>query len=338
MATLKEIADLAGVSRGTVDRVLNHRGSVNPQTERKILEIVQALGYKPNKAGIVLAAQKKNLKLGVVLLGLGTVFYDGILEGVRDKAAELEGYNCSVLLRQTEYDLTQQLNAIDELVAEGICGLALSPYNDNAVREKIDLLYAQGIPVVTFNTDIENSRRLAYVGCHFYRSGETAGGLMHLMTKGDVHVGIISGSMNILCHTERIAGFCHVTDACGSIRIVETVNNNDDETESYDLTADMLHRHPEINALYFTAGGVYGGCRAVLDSGRAAAITVITNDMVDTTREFLESGLIAATICQQPFVQGHKPLSILFTYLTTGERPAVENDYVNIDIRIKENL
>lgn len=342
MATLKEIADLAGVSRGTVDRVLNHRGSVNPQTEKKILEIVQALDYKPNKAGIVLAAQKKNLKLGVVLLGRDTVFYDDILAGVRDKAEELEGYNCSVLLRQTEYDLTQQLDAIDELVAEGISGLAISPYNDNAVREKIDALHEQGIPVVTLNTDIENSRRLAYVGCHFYRSGETAGGLMHLMTGGTaercVRVGIISGSTNILCHTERIAGFRHVTESYGGIRIVETVNTYDDETESYDLTADMLRRHPEINALYFTAGGVYGGCRAVMDSGRAGQITVITNDMVDTTREFLENGLIAATICQQPFVQGYKPLSILFTYLTTGELPAVENDYVNIDIRIRENL
>lgn len=342
MATLKEIADLAGVSRGTVDRVLNHRGSVNPQTERKILEIVQALDYKPNKAGIVLAAQKKNLKLGVVLLGRDTVFYDDILAGVRDKAEELEGYNCSVLLRQTEYDLNRQLEAIDELVAEGISGLAISPYNDNAVREKIDALYDQGIPVVTLNTDIENARRLAYVGCHFYRSGETAGGLMHLMTgnaaNGSVHVGIISGSMNVLCHTERIAGFRHVIETYGGIQIVETVNNSDDETRSYDLTAAMLRRHPEINALYFTAGGVYGGCRAVMDSGRAPQITVITNDMVDTTREFLENGLIAATICQQPFVQGHKPLSILFTYLTTGELPAVENDYVNIDIRIRENL
>ncbi len=341
MATLKEIADLAGVSRGTVDRVLNHRGSVNPQTERKILEIVQALDYKPNKAGIVLAAQKKNLKLGVVLLGRDTVFYDDILAGVRDKAEELEGYNCSVLIRQTEYDLNRQLEAIDELVAEEISGLAISPYNDNAVREKIDALHDRGIPVVTLNTDIENARRLAYVGCHFYRSGETAGGLMHLMTggaaDGSVHVGIISGSMNVLCHTERIAGFRHVTETYGGIQIVETVNNSDDESRSYDLTADMLRRHPEINALYFTAGGVYGGC-AVMDSGRAAQITVITNDMVDTTREFLENGLIAATICQQPFVQGHKPLSILFTYLTTGELPAVENDYVNIDIRIRENL
>lgn len=338
MATIKEIAQLAGVSRGTVDRVLNHRGCVNPQTEQKILEIVQQLDYKPNKAGIVLAARKKNLKLGVVLLGLGTVFYDEILAGVREKALELSEYNCSVLVRQTEYSLQQQLNAIEELVVEGINGLAISPYNDNAIREKINELDDRGIPVVTLNTDIENSRRIAYIGCHFYRSGETAGGLMHLMTHGPVCVGIISGSQNILCHTERIAGFSHVAASYGNIHIVDIINNNDDENESYRLTTTLLANHPEINALYFTAGGVYGGCKAVTDAGRHKDTTIITYDMVNTTKEFIEKGLIAATICQQPFIQGSKPLAILFTYLTTGEFPAVENDYVDIDIRIKENL
>lgn len=338
MATIKEIASLAGVSRGTVDRVLNHRGAVNPQTEAKILKIVQALDYKPNKAGIVLAAQKKNLKLGVVLLGIGNPFYDDVLSGVHDKAAELAGYNCSVLIRQTEYSLEQQLTAIEDLLAEGINGLAISPYNDNAVREKINLLSEQGIPVVTLNTDIENSRRIAYVGSNFYRSGETAAGLMHLMTKGDVFVGIVSGSQNILCHTERIAGFRHVTASYNNIRIVDTVNNNDDESESYELTKHLLARYPQINALYFTAGGVYGGCRGIVACGRHQDMTVIANDMVPTTREFMEKGLIAATICQQPFLQGYNPLAILFTYLTTGEEPAVENNYVDVDIRIKENL
>ena len=338
MATSKEIASLAGVSRGTVDRVLNHRGAVSPQTEAKILKIVQALDYKPNKAGIVLAAQKKNLKLGVVLLGVGNPFYDDVLSGVHDKAAELAGYNCSVLIRQTEYSPEQQLAAIEELLSEGINGLAISPYNDNAVREKINSLCDQGIPVVTLNTDIENSRRLAYVGSNFYRSGETAAGLMHLMTKGNVFVGIVSGSQNVLCHTERIAGFRHVTASCNNIRIVDIVNNNDDESESYELTVSLLTRYPQINALYFTAGGVYGGCRGIVACGRHKSMTVIANDMVPTTREFMEKGLIAATICQQPFLQGYNPLAILFTYLTTGEEPASENNYVDVDIRIKENL
>lgn len=338
MATIKEIAAMAGVSRGTVDRVLNHRGSVNPQTEQKILDIVQALEYKPNKAGIVLAARKKNLKIGVVLLGLDTVFYDDILSGIQAKSEELSDYNCSILVRQTYYSLKQQLHAIDGLMAEGINGLAISPYNDPAIREKIDELYELGIPVVTLNTDIENSKRIAYVGSHFYRSGETAGGLMRLMTHGIVHVGIISGSHDILCHTERIAGFRSAISARDNIHIADIVNNNDDETESYDLTTALLNNHPEVNALYFTAGGVYGGCRAVTDAGRQTDMTVITYDMVNTTKEYIEKGLIAATICQQPFLQGYKPLEILFAYLTTGEFPAVENNYVDIDVRIKENL
>lgn len=52
----------------------------------------------------------------------------------------------------------------------------------------------------------------------------------------------------------------------------------------------------------------------------------------------MEKGLIAATICQQPFQQGSLPLTILFAYLTTGEMPASENNYVDVDIRIRENL
>ena len=48
MATIKEIAELAGVSRGTVDRVLNNRGSVNRETAEKIRAIIKQLGYKPN--------------------------------------------------------------------------------------------------------------------------------------------------------------------------------------------------------------------------------------------------------------------------------------------------
>lgn len=338
MATIKEIATLAGVSRGTVDRVLNHRGDVNPQTEEKIWEIVRSLDYKPNKAGIVLAAQKRNLKLGVVLLGVGNPFFDDVLLGVREKAEELAGYNCSVLIRQTEYSLKQQLSAIDALLSEGINGLAISPYNDDAVRQKINALCEQGIPVVTLNTDIENSKRLAYVGSNFYRSGEAAAGLMRLMTKGEVRVGIVSGSQNILCHTERIAGFSHVIRSYPSIRIVEVVNNNDDDRESLALTKRLLADHPEINAFYFTAGGVYGGCQAIEASGKKNDITVITNDLVPTTREYMQKGLIAATICQQPFQQGSLPLAILFTYLTTGDSPACENNYVDVDIRIRENL
>lgn len=338
MATIKEIAELAGVSRGTVDRVLNNRGAVNPRTARKILEIAQALDYKPNKAGIVLAAQKKNLKIGVILFDTGNPFFDDVLEGVNQKSQELGGYNCSVLVTRVGFDLTAQLDAMDEMVSQGVSGIVLSPYNDPLISDKINELDGRGIPVITTNTDIENSSRLAYVGCNFYRSGETAAGLMHLIAGNEVYAGIVTGSSKVLCHTDRIAGFRdRIESHYPGIRIVDTIENSDDEFESYDRTLSLLKDHPEINALYFAAGGVYGGCRAVLAAGRKD-ITIISCDKVSTTRDMVLQGVIAATICQQPLIQGTKPLDLLFSCLTTGEKPEKEYHYTTVDIRIRENI
>ena len=67
-------------------------------------------------------------------------------------------------------------------------------------------------------------------------------------------------------------------------------------------------------------------------------VRIIAFDLVPTTRQMLENGTIAAIICQQPKIQGSKPLSLLFTYLTTGETPEKEYNYTAVDIRIKENI
>lgn len=339
MSTIKEIAALAGVSRGTVDRVLNNRGSVNPATAEKIREIAKALDYRPNLAGLVLAAQKKKLKLGIILLSTENPFFVDVEQGVTEKAEELSGYNCTVVVKYISYGAKEQLHAIDELVEEEVNGIALPPYNDESIRERINQLHDLGIPVVTFNTDIENSKRLAYVGSNYIKSGETAAGLMHLMGDSFLRIGIITGSPDMLCHTERISGFVNTLKKYKSdIDVVEIIENHDDEFESYEKTTNLLKQHPEINALFFAAGGVYGGCRSLSVLGLEKKVTVITFDKVPTTKELVKKGVISATICQQPKIQGSKPLAILFNYLTTGEKPEKEYNHVAVDIRIRENI
>lgn len=339
MATIKEIAALAGVSRGTVDRVLNNRGSVNPATAQKIREIAKALDYKPNKAGLALAAQKKKIKLGVILFSTDNPFFADVLKGVNEKAGDLAGYNCSVLVKQIPINVDAQLDAIDELLREDVNGIALAPQNDDRIRIRINELSEQGIPVVTLNTDIENSTRIAYVGSNYTRSGRTAAGLLRLMTHGDVRIGIITGSPDILCHTQRIAGF---TDALKPyqehMHIISIAETQDDEIASYEQTARLLNEHPEINALFFAAGGVYGGCRAIASLGLAGKLCVVAFDKAETTEQFLRDGILSAVICQQPRIQGKKPLDLLFHYLTSGELPDREYHYTAVDIRILENI
>ena len=171
MATIREIAELAGVSRGTVDRVLNHRGSVNAATAALVNDIAKKLDYKPNRAGIALAAQRKMVRIGVVLFDTGNPFFDEVWNSVLSKEEELNSYNCSVLKKKTGFSAQEQLQAIAELETEGIDGLVISPFNDTAVANKIDQLQSRQIPVITTNTDIRNSSRLAFVGSDFYRCG-----------------------------------------------------------------------------------------------------------------------------------------------------------------------
>jgi len=336
MATIKEIAAIAGVSRGTVDRVLNHRGSVNEETKRRIEEIAQRLNYQPNKAGIMLAAQKKNYKIGIILFSDSTLFFHEMMDGILAKKEELSGYHLSTESRMVPFEEQAQLDAIDELLSMGIHGLIIAPYNADSIRIKLDSLVDQGIPVITVNNDID-SKRMAYVGCDFYHSGVTAAGLVGRMTFGDIKVGIVTGSSHILCHTERIKGFVdRIGEAYPSITVVDTVENHDDDVESYKLVTDMLSRHPEINCLYFTAGGVSGGCKAVEDANVSPKIFAYDN--ISTTVEYVKKGGITAIICQQQYNQGYQAFDILTRFLFENTKPDSDLVLLDIDIRISENL
>ncbi len=337
MTTIKDIADLAGVSRGTVDRVLNNRGGVNPQTAEKIKEIAKALDYRPNRAGIALAAQKKKYKIGVILFSKDNPFFDEVSEGVQEKASELKDYGIDTITKRVEFDAGAQLLAIDDLLKEGVHGLMLAPYNDPSIQKKIDNLMELGIPVVTVNTDISGSKRLAYVGSDYFKGGAMVAGLLSLMSNGELKLGIVSGSENVLCHSERIRGLSEtIKSRYPGIHIIQVVENHDDEFESYALTKQMLKTHPEINAIFFVAAGVFGGCKAIKESKRK--LKVITFDDVPTTKEMLEEGVISTTISQMPYKQGSKSLDLLFEYLTSGVKPKEELNFVEHSIKIRENL
>ena len=339
MTTIKEIADLAGVSRGTVDRVLNNRGAVSPKTAEKIMDIVRAMDYRPNRAGITLAAQKKKLRIGVVLFGPENPFFQQVLEGITRKAEELAAYDCTVLIRRVIFDAGAQLSAIDELMDLGIHGLVITPYNDPLIIEKINRLQEQGIPVITSNTDIQGSSRLAYVGSNYYEGGRTAGGLMRLVTEGKANLGIITGSSQVLCHTERIAGFLDVIrKTAPDIQLLTVAKNHDDEFESYEVTKRFLEEYPQADAIFFAAAGLQGGCRAILNTGRQNHMKVICFDAETAVPSMVECGLVCASISQQPRKQGSLPLELLFDFLTTGNPPEQDVYYVDAAIKIRENL
>ena len=342
MPTIREIAELAGVSRGTVDRVLNHRGSVRQDKEKKVREIIKALNYTPNLAGKTLAVKKKQLKFGYILFSStsSNPFFLDVVDGIESRAAELSEYGVSVDIRYAVIgDPSLQVKRIDELIAGGIDGLVITPINHPLVFDRIKELSNGDFPVITVNSDLPGSGRIAYVGSDYFKSGETAAGILSMICLGNAKVGVVMGSPIVLCHSERVAGFTRrIGEAYPNIKIVGTEINHDDDIKSFVVTKRLLEEHPEIDALYLVAAGVMGACRAVNEMGLEGKLKLVSYDTTIASTELIRSGAIAAAITQEPFIQGAKPLDILLDYVGFGLKPEQEFYYTALGIKIKENL
>ena len=341
MVTIKQIASIAGVSRGTVDRVLNNRGSVRPETAKRIREIAETLDYSPCKAGLGLSVLKHGVKLGYILFSPeSNPFFLQVEQGLRKRAAELKNYGCSVDIRYGDFsDDTKQDQLIDSMVEDGVDGIALCGFNNPSTALRIRQLADAGIPVVTANSDIPDSGRLAYVGSHYESAGRTAAKLMDLITGGRAELGVVLGSWHALCHSSRIDGFRnYIQEKAPGLSIRECVETLDDDFLTFSAVQAMLKDKPNITGLFLASAGVYGACRAVSMLPPDRRPKIISYDCPPTTQEMLKSGIIAATICQEPDYQGSKPLDILFQRLCMNEMPSREYYYTKNEIIVSENI
>ena len=252
---------------------------------------------------------------------------------------ELREFGVSIDIKRTRFnDFGKQLELLDYFADNCYNGIAITAQNTPAIAEKIKEISQKNIPVITVNTDIPNSGRLAYVGSNYYQCGKVAANLIELMTGGNAKIGIINGTNEIMCITERSVGFQdYLAARTTSMQLVSVANNfHYDEIESYLITKDMLDKDPNINALYLASADVSGACKAVVESERK--IIVISHDCVPATRELVKQGIVAATIDQQPHYQGSKPLDILFDFTIDGIESVEEYYYVDAIIKISSNI
>lgn len=339
MVTIKEIADLCGVSRGTVDRVLNNRGNVKSEKKALILKVAKEMNYTPNPAGKALAARKLKPTVAIVMPSIGISFFDIVLEAMKKAAASYAMYGMQVEWHLSKgYNVEEQYAHLMKLCGK-VNGVIVMPINDERICRAIKSLTDDGIFVVTINTDIENSTRNCYVGTDYVNGGITAAALLQLLHKDELHVGITLGSLQILGHKQRLAGFCSTMKANPHAEIVGIVEDQDDEIISYEKNLSLLRAHPEINALFAaTSGGIYGACRAIMASSLQHKMTVVVFDTLPTTVELMEQGMIQATIYQHPRRQGQIAMQIIFDYLVNGKPPEKELYLLTNEIRIKENI
>jgi len=338
--TIKQIADLCGVSRGTVDRVLNKRGKVHPRTQELIEKTIAQLNYTPNIAGKALAVRKRPLTIGVVLSSEGNPFFDDVIRGILQAQQELRDFGVRIRMRKLRgYVPREQLHQIDVLHDEGMDALILHPIFDPVIAKKIRELKLQNILTMTMNTDIPDSSRLCYIGSDYEKGGIMAAGMISLIMRGSARLGIVKGADNILGHQQRLDGFLkRLKEGTENIAVMDYAKTQDDNELAYTSVRSMMERTPDINALYVVGAGMAGVCRALISLNLGAQVAVVGFDSVPDTVEMMKKGIVRAVICQHPFTQGYRAVKAVYDYLVGGVQPTPDYCLVQNESMILESL
>lgn len=342
MATIKEIAEMAHVSRRTVDRVIHQRGAVKPETEKKIKKIIEELSYTPNTAGRSLAAHKKKLRLLFCSTkGLYAPIYNPIRLGAQQKAAELNEYGVTTDFLTIDRSCPPSQQEINTIISHlDYDGIAISPVDIPGIPEIIQKAEVLQIPLVFYNVDLPAHNRLSFVGCDYKKAGKIAAGLAAFASEDSGKICILTFKVaNLPSFEDRVSGFrAELSSRYPQMEIIENILLEGDQFDCYDTIKNIVNDHPELNIIYLVNPGDYSACYAINKAINNRKIRVITNDLMDEQIPMLKNGLISATIDQEPIRQGSLPLEILFNYLALGIQPPADTVYTHLSIIIGQNI
>lgn len=340
MVTMQQIADRCGVSRGTVDRALHHKEGVREEVAERIRATAREMGYISNR---LVMQQTRQWKIGVVLHSGHSAFVQMLCELFSSFSERELIPNITVIVRvMQDMDVQHQLTLIDELVTtEHIDGLALMPLANTFVRDRINTLSEKmGIPVVTFNTDITDANRLAYVGADNIAAGRAAAALLGMVMQGRGSVLPILGQRSgHYADSQRYTGFLNeMAENFPGIRILHPECSFLDENLAERIASRAIHSEEEVNGFYLTSAGREGVYRAVNAAENREKIHIVVHDITEGNVRMVKQGTVDFIIGQDVKTQGTLPIRLLYDYLERHQFPRERMNMTDITIKFRGNV
>ncbi|TDV56171.1 LacI family DNA-binding transcriptional regulator [Actinophytocola oryzae] len=257
MATISDVAALAGVSTATVSRALNGKSTVDPVLAARVLDAVRELGYQPNGPARNLRRQEAAV-LALIISDVENPFFTAIARGVED-VAHAVGY--SVVLCNSDEDAEKERRYVDVAVQERAAGVIVSP---TATASSVGALVRRGTPVVAVDRPLPD-QEIDTVLVDTRQAARQA--TTHLIEQGYARVGCITGPAGVRTADDRLAGYRDALKAGGqrgSTRLVRRTEYKAAGAEK--AAADLLGQEERPDALLVANSAMAVGVLTALRS------------------------------------------------------------------------
>jgi len=344
--TVKEIARLAGVSIGTIDRVLHDRGGVSPETKERINKIVASLGYEPNLLARQLSLNK-TYTLRVVLphSEQDSGYWGLVLAGIRRAERDLAPYRTRLRIDEFDrYDPAAYRALMDDLRADPCDGLLIAPVLPDELLPVLELIGPDGsVPYAFLDCALPGAAPVAVIGQDAFRAGYLAGRLMSLLARESGPLVAVSAHAGDRHIRQRIEGFeAFFRDAASgasgprAVGLVECPElESADDCERY-LAGPFRERPDFAGVLVANSSGHFVG-DWLSSRGTKSSCAVVSWDLVPANARALRDGAIDCVVSQRPAEQGREGVERLFKAVVRGQRDSSPGS-IPLEAYFKENI
>lgn len=340
MSSIKDVAEKAKVSIGTVDRVVHNRGRVSKKTQEKVKKVIEELKYKPNLYARNLSLSR-SYSFAVLMPDSeqDSGYWAMAVKGVQNAVTMLKPYHVKAKFYQFDrYSEQSFREECRKIIQAGHDGILLAPVMGRTVRDFVKDI-PKNMPYVLFNANVPDINAVSFIGQDSYQSGTVCGRLMHMMRpNGDSSV-IILAVYDDYHIIERADGFRHYFEQEGSGNAVKmySMHRNSDKESFFELIDRIFSETGNIGGIFVTNASTHFVAEYLKEKVTDRKIPLIGYDLVENNVRYLKEGVIDVLISQKSEAQGYQGIYALYREIVL-QQPCERNILMPIDIVIKENL
>ncbi len=341
--TMTAVAEAAGVSVATVDRVLNGRLPVRGPTAMRVMEAAQRIGYHASdlmRQRLLGGGNTPARTLGFILQINHDPFYAALAEALQQAAAAQTRWRCRAVVRVVDALRPAALVQAMHELAEQADGIGIVAGDHPQVNEAVAVLQGRGCPTVALLSDIGSPLRAGHVGLDHRKTGRTAAWAISRLSKVAGEVGVFVGSHRFIGHElTEMSLRSYLREHAPGFQVLDAVVNREDPDLAYEATLTLVDRHPDLVGLYLPSGGVPGVLKALRElRGHEHHIVTVASELSPLHREALHEGLIDLVIATPKAAVAEAAVQLLCEALDAAGQPwAPRMVYPPFDVHTPEN-
>ncbi len=229
-------------------------------------------------------------------------YYEPCFEGFK-AAGEKYGIKTEFVAPQT-FDIALQVKVIEDLIAQGVDGIAISALDDAGLITVVKEATDAGIKVLNFDAPAPSTASLSYIGTVNESAGYAAGKEMARRMGNSGSVAILQGGLGATNLNLRTAGFKKAMAEAG-IKVVSVEDTQGDFAQTVNKTEALLEAYPDLKAIFgVSAYGAPGAAAVIKEQGRAGEIIIGGFDDLKDTLEAIRGGIVDFCLVQRTYKMG----------------------------------